>query len=33
VIPSLSTATSVTDVARETINLEGHWMLLSFDEV
>lgn len=32
VIPSLSTATSVTDVARETINLEGHWMLLSFDE-
>ena len=33
VIPSLSTATSVADVARETINLEGHWMLLSFDEV
>ena len=32
-IPSLATATSVADVARETINLEGHWMLQSFDEV
>lgn len=32
VIPSLSTATSVTEVARETVNLEGHWMLLSFNE-
>lgn len=31
-IPSLSSGASVTDVIRETVNLEGHWMLSEFDE-
>ncbi len=32
VIPSLSSGASVTDVIKETINLEGHWMITEFNE-
>ncbi len=32
VIPSLSSGASVTDVVKETINLEGHWTITEFNE-
>lgn len=32
VIPTLSSGASVTDILKETVNLEGHWMLSEFDE-
>lgn len=32
VIPTLSSGASVADVLKETVNLEGHWMISEFDE-
>jgi len=32
VIPTLSSGASVADVLKETVNLEGHWMLSEFNE-